>query len=108
MKDYLSNKEFISTKNLFDNYKRLKSLKKDIEKELKKVPNTKILEKKYIDLLEWEYELLNLYVKYNSDEQEEELIGLKRDIIRDILIIDNKKVLKNLNDITLSIRLKIS
>lgn len=108
MKDYLSNKEFISTENLFDNYKRLKFLKSSIEEGLKKTSNTKILEKKYIELLEWEYELLSLYVKYNSLEQEEELIDLKRDIISDILMIDNKKVLKNLNDITLSIRLEIS
>ena len=108
MKDYLSNKEFISTENLFDNYKRLKFLKSSIEEGLKKTSNTKILEKKYIELLEWEYELLNLYVKYNSLEQEEELIDFKKDIISNILMIDDKEVLKKLRSITYSIRFKIS
>lgn len=108
MKDYLSNKEFISTENLFDNYKRLKFLKSSIEEGLKKTSNTKILEKKYIELLEWEYELLNLYAKYNSLEQEEELIDFKKDIISNILMIDDKEVLKKLRSITYSIRFKIS
>lgn len=108
MKDYLSNKEFISTENLFDNYKRLKFLKLSIEEGLKKTSNTKILEKKYIELLEWEYELLNLYVKYNSLEQEEELIDFKKDIISNILMIGDKEVLKKLRSITYSIRFKIS
>ncbi len=108
MKDYLSNKEFISTKKIFDNYKRLKFLKLSIEEGLKKTSNTKILEKKYIELVEWEYELLSLYVKYNSLEQEEELIDFKKDIIRNILMIDDKETLKNLRGITFSIRLKIS
>lgn len=108
MKDYLSNKEFISTKDLFENYKRLKFLKSSIEEGLKKTSNTKILEKKYIELLEWEYELLNLYVKYNSLEQEEELIDFKKDIISNILMIDDKEVLKKLRSITYSIRFKIS
>ena len=108
MKDYLSNKEFISTEKLFDNYKRLKFLKSSIEEGLKKTSNTKILEKKYIELLEWEYELLNLYVKYNSLEHEEELIDFKKDILSNILMIDDKEVLKNLRSITYSIRFKIS
>lgn len=108
MKDYLSNKEFISTENLFDNYKRLKFLKSSTEEGLKKTSNTKILEKKYIELLEWEYELLNLYVKYNSLEQEEELIDFKKDIISNILMIGDKEVLKKLRGVTYSIRFKIS
>lgn len=104
MNDYLSNKEFLRSKNLFENYKRLRSLKLEIERELKKIPNTKILEKEYIELLELEYALLSLYVKYNSAKQEE-ILELKKYIIRNIQKINDLAILRNLENFTESVRL---
>ncbi|MGG5463547.1 hypothetical protein [Clostridium sp. B9] len=48
--------------------------------------------------------IVPIYVKYNSDE--EELIDLKRDIISDILAIDDMNVLGNLVKLTSHIRFK--
>lgn len=104
MNDYLSNKEFLRSKKLFENYKRLRSLKLEIERELKKIPNTKILEKEYIELLELEYALLTLYVKYNSARQEEEILELKKYIIRNIQKINDLLALRNLESFTESVR----
>ncbi|MDM0609225.1 hypothetical protein QTH02_14000 [Clostridium perfringens] len=108
MDDYLSNEEFLSSKNLFENYKRLKALKVETEKDLKKIPNTKILEKEYIELLEFEYELLSLYVKYNSAKQEEEILELKKYIIRNIQKINDLAILRNLENFTESVRILTS
>lgn len=108
MNDYLSNKEFVSTKNLFENYKRLKALKLETEKDLKKIPNTRILEKEYIELLEFEYDLLSLYVKYNSAKQEEEILELKKYIIRNIQKINDLSILRNLENFTESVRILTS
>ncbi|HAT4117510.1 hypothetical protein ACSXDI_15775 (plasmid) [Clostridium perfringens] len=108
MDDYLSNEEFLSSKNLFENYKRLKALKLETEKDLKKIPNTKILEKEYIELLEFEYELLSLYVKYNSAKQEEEILELKKYIIRNIQKINDLAILRNLENFTESVRILTS
>ncbi|WP_221400505.1 hypothetical protein [Clostridium perfringens] len=108
MNDYLSNKEFVSTKNLFENYKRLKALKLETEKDLKKIPNTRILEKEYIELLEFEYDLLSLYVKYNSAKQEEEILELKKYIIRNIQKINDLAILRNLENFTESVRILTS
>ena len=105
MNDYLSNKEFLRSKKLFENYKRLKFLKSSIEEGLKKTSNTKILEKEYIELLEFEYELLSLYVKYNSARQEEEILELKKYIIRNIQKINDLAILRNLENFTESVRL---
>lgn len=108
MNDYLSNKEFVSTKNLFENYKRLKALKLETEKDLKKIPNTKILEKEYIELLEFEYDLLSLYVKYNSAKQEEEILELKKYIIRNIQKINDLAILRNLENFTEHVKILTS
>ena len=105
MNDYLSNNEFLSSKNLFENYKRLRSLKLEIEKDLKKIPNTKILEKEYIELLEFEYDLLSLYVKYNSAKQEDEILELKKYIIRNIQKINDLATLRNLENFTERVRI---
>ncbi|ELC8411568.1 hypothetical protein QYB62_002927 [Clostridium perfringens] len=108
MDDYLSNEEFLSSKNLFENYKRLKALKVETEKDLKKIPNTKILEKEYIELLEFEYDLLSLYVKYNSAKQEDEILELKKYIIRNIQKINDLAILRNLENFTESVRILTS
>lgn len=108
MDDYLSNEEFLSSKNLFENYKRLKALKVETEKDLKKIPNTKILEKEYIELLEFEYDLLSLYVKYNSAKQEEEILELKKYIIRNIQKINDLTTLRNLENFTESVKILTS
>ncbi|HII4509774.1 hypothetical protein [Clostridium perfringens] len=108
MDDYLSNEEFLSSKNLFENYKRLKALKVETEKDLKKIPNTKILEKEYIELLEFEYDLLGLYVKYNSARQEDEILELKKYIIRNIQKINDLATLRNLENFTERVRILTS
>lgn len=108
MNDYLSNKEFVSTKSLFENYKRLKALKLETEKDLKKIPNTKILEKEYIELLEFEYDLLSLYVKYNSAKQEDEILELKKYIIRNIQKINDLAILRNLENFTEHVKILTS
>ncbi|HHD2772641.1 TPA: hypothetical protein ACOTHO_002541 [Clostridium perfringens] len=108
MDDYLSKEEFLSSKNLFENYKRLKALKLETEKDLKKIPNTKILEKEYIELLEFEYELLSLYVKYNSARQEEEILELKKYIIRNIQKINDLATLRNLENFIDRVRILTS
>lgn len=108
MDDYLSNEEFLSSKNLFENYKRLKALKLETEKDLKKIPNTKILEKEYIELLEFEYDLLSLYVKYNSAKQEDEILELKKYIIRNIQKINDLAILRNLENFIERVRILTS
>lgn len=96
MNDYISNKEFKETEHLYSKYKKLRVFESEIREVYKKEfkEKTNILDAEYLKLLEYEYGVINAYIKANSKENKsEEIEDLKRWIIKRVCELENQKIL---------------
>lgn len=98
--DYMSNEEFKKTERLYTKYKKLIEFKEEIEKAYDENLNekTNILDDEYMELLEYEYSVINSYIKANS-KGNKRINDIKYSIIRILCDIENEKNLKTLKGI---------
>lgn len=98
--DYMSNEEFKKTERLYTKYKKLIEFKEEIEKAYDENLNekTNVLDDEYMELLEYEYSVINSYIKANS-KGNKRINDIKYSIIRILCDIENEKNLKTLKGI---------
>lgn len=100
MNDYISNEEFKKTERLYNKYKKLIEFKEEIEKAYNEnfKESTNILDDEYMELLEYEYSVINSYIKANSKENKR-TNDIKYSLIRMICNIENEKNLRALGGV---------